>query len=164
MVVYAGSPIYTSSIKLLNADNIPYQLYWIYYVSVQGTSFSLNLTLVCNTIPLSLKKVKISLPLLCGLASTSMQDSQWDSNALLTLLKQLGKAHWPAWKMLTSTSMVGAHSKDWNHHVQLLANILCHVCENVSTINQLKCKSPSKKLTGLVIDSLQEVLNLGKRK
>ena len=34
----------------------------------------------------------------------------------------------------------GAFSKDWNHHVQLLSDILHHQCENSFTINPLKCK------------------------
>jgi hypothetical protein len=35
---------------------------------------------------------------------------------------------------------VGAFSTDWNHHVKLLATILCWLCQNGFTINQLKCK------------------------
>ena len=35
---------------------------------------------------------------------------------------------------------IGAFSKDWDHHVQLLADILHHLCENSFTINPLKCE------------------------
>jgi len=56
---------------------------------------------------------------------------------------------------------VGAFSKDWDHHVQLLATILCRLRENGFTINPLR---PSRKLTGLVTGLLQEESNLGKRK
>jgi hypothetical protein len=34
----------------------------------------------------------------------------------------------------------GAFSKDWNHHVQLVANILHHLCKNGFTINPLRCE------------------------
>ncbi|KAL7481286.1 hypothetical protein ACHAW6_006965 [Cyclotella cf. meneghiniana] len=33
----------------------------------------------------------------------------------------------------------GAFSNDWKHHVQLLADILCHVHENSFIINTLNC-------------------------
>jgi len=33
-----------------------------------------------------------------------------------------------------------AFSKDWDHHVQLLVTILCHLHENGFTINPLKCE------------------------
>ena len=35
---------------------------------------------------------------------------------------------------------VDACSNDWNHHVQLLPNILCHLHENGFAIYPLKCK------------------------
>jgi hypothetical protein len=35
---------------------------------------------------------------------------------------------------------VGEFTKDWNHHIQLLAKILHHLCENGFTINPSKCE------------------------
>ncbi len=35
---------------------------------------------------------------------------------------------------------VGAFSSDWNHHIKLLATILCWVSKNSFTINPLKCE------------------------
>jgi hypothetical protein len=35
---------------------------------------------------------------------------------------------------------IGAFSKDWNHHIQLLTDILCHLLENGITIHPLKCE------------------------
>ncbi len=35
---------------------------------------------------------------------------------------------------------VGAFSNDWNHHINLLATILHHLCKNDFTINPLKCE------------------------
>ena len=35
---------------------------------------------------------------------------------------------------------VGAFSKDWDHHIQLLVNILHHLHENGFTINPSKCE------------------------
>ena len=35
---------------------------------------------------------------------------------------------------------VGAFLKDWDHHVQLLATILCHLCVNGFTFNPSKCE------------------------
>ncbi len=56
--------------------------------------FSLNLTIVCNTIRLSLtSKVKTPVPSSHHLVNTSTWDSWWDSNALQTLLKQSWKMH-----------------------------------------------------------------------
>jgi hypothetical protein len=34
----------------------------------------------------------------------------------------------------------GAFSSDWDHHVNLLASILCQLCENGFTIDPLKCE------------------------
>ena len=55
---------------------------------------------------------------------------------------------------------MGVFSKDWNHHVRLLADILCHLRENGFTINPLKCEWAAMRLTGLVIGSLHEDLKL----
>ena len=52
---------------------------------------------------------------------------------------------------------VGAFSKNWGHHIQLLADILCR-------LPLLNVNGPSRKLTGLVIGLHLEVLSLGKRK
>ena len=35
---------------------------------------------------------------------------------------------------------VGAFSKDWNHHINLLFTIVCRLLENGVTINPLKCE------------------------
>jgi hypothetical protein len=43
---------------------------------------------------------------------------------------------------------VGAFSNDWDHHVNLIANILRRLRENGFTINPLKCDGLSRKLTG----------------
>ncbi len=34
----------------------------------------------------------------------------------------------------------GAFSSDWNHHIKLLATILCWLCKHGITINPLKCE------------------------
>ena len=38
------------------------------------------------------------------------------------------------------TNDVGAFSKDWQHHIQLIDTILQKLQENGSTINPLKCE------------------------
>ncbi len=60
-----------------------------------GYKFLLNLMLVCNTIRLSLT-TKIKTPVLSShhLVNIRTWDSQWDSNALQTLLKQLWKIYY----------------------------------------------------------------------
>jgi hypothetical protein len=40
---------------------------------------------------------------------------------------------------------VGAFSSDWDHHINLLAVILCQLCKNGLTINPLKCEWASKE-------------------
>jgi hypothetical protein len=35
---------------------------------------------------------------------------------------------------------VGAFSNDWDHHVKLVATILCRLCENGFIIYPLKCE------------------------
>jgi hypothetical protein len=40
---------------------------------------------------------------------------------------------------------VSAFSNDWNHHVNLIATILCQLCKNGFTINPLKCEWAIKK-------------------
>jgi hypothetical protein len=60
-----------------------------------GYKFLLNLTLVCNTIHLRLTtKVKTTVPSSHQLVHTSTRDSQWDSNTLQTLLKQLWQIYY----------------------------------------------------------------------
>ncbi len=55
---------------------------------------------------------------------------------------------------------VGVFSLTWDHHIELLGNILWHLGENGITINQLKCEWAIKKLTGWVISLLHRVWNL----
>ena len=38
------------------------------------------------------------------------------------------------------TDDIGAFSKDWGHHIQLLSTISWQLCENGFTINPLKCE------------------------
>jgi hypothetical protein len=40
---------------------------------------------------------------------------------------------------------VGAFSSDWDHHINLLATILCGLRENGLTINPLKCEWATKE-------------------
>ncbi len=44
---------------------------------------------------------------------------------------------------------VGAFSSNWDHHINLLATILWHLCENGFTINPLKCEWAIKKIDWL---------------
>jgi hypothetical protein len=86
---YAGSATHVNWTKSWNIGNIRCQWSRTFCANVLGTSFSLNLMLVCNTIHLSLTtKVKTSVPSSHHLVNTSTWDSRWDSNALQTLLKQ----------------------------------------------------------------------------
>ncbi|KAL7483324.1 hypothetical protein ACHAW6_008974 [Cyclotella cf. meneghiniana] len=34
----------------------------------------------------------------------------------------------------------GAFSQTWDHHIKLLSDILCHLCENGFTTNPFKCE------------------------
>ncbi len=45
--------------------------------------------------------------------------------------------------------MLAPFTSDWNHHVKLLATILCWLCKNSFTISPITW--PWEKLTGLVI-------------
>jgi hypothetical protein len=56
----------------------------------------------------------------------------------------------------------GAFSTDWNHHVKLLATILCWLCKNGFTINPLKCEWAIRELTGLDIGLHHKVYTLEK--
>ncbi len=40
---------------------------------------------------------------------------------------------------------VGAFLSDWNHHINLLATILCRLCKNGFTIDPLKCERAVKE-------------------
>jgi hypothetical protein len=86
---YTGSASHVNWTKSKDESNI--RCWWsrTFCAHVLGTSFSLNLTWVCNNIHLSLTtKVKTPVPSSHHLVNTSTWDSWWDSNALQTLLKQ----------------------------------------------------------------------------
>ncbi len=86
---YIGSATHVNWTKSKDESNICCQWSQTFCAHVLGTSFSLNLTVVCNTICLSLTtKVKTPVPSSHHLVNTSTWDSQWDSNALQTLFKQ----------------------------------------------------------------------------
>jgi hypothetical protein len=86
---YAGSATHVNWTKSKDKSNIRCQWSRTFCAHVLDTSFSLNLTLVCSTIRLSLTtKVKTPKPLSHHLVNTSTWDSWWDSSALQTLLKQ----------------------------------------------------------------------------
>ncbi len=86
---YAGSATHVNWTKSKDKSNIRCRWSRTFCAHVLGTSFSLNLTLVCNTIRLSLTtKDKTSVPSSYHLVNTSTWDSWWDSNAHQTLLKQ----------------------------------------------------------------------------
>ncbi len=86
---YAGSATHVNWTKSKDENNICCQWSGTFCAHVLGTSFSLNLTLVYNTIHLSLAtKVKTPVPSSHHLVNTSTWDSRWDSNAFQTLLKQ----------------------------------------------------------------------------
>jgi hypothetical protein len=86
---YAGSATHASWTKSKDESNIHCRWSWTFCAHVLGTSFSLNLRLVCNTISLSVTtKVKNPVPSSHHLVNASTWDYRWDSNALQTLLKQ----------------------------------------------------------------------------
>jgi hypothetical protein len=74
--------------KVIRSKQYPLSIITDILRNCSGYKLLLNLTLVCNTIRLSLtEKVKTTVPPSQHLVNTSTWDSQWDSNALQTLLK-----------------------------------------------------------------------------